>query len=158
MEQAGTIAAVLSGFITAFAAEPLKKLIQDLTERHNLRRALYKELSNMYDAWNGVLQKYSNPELSLDWAATAKVNTRADCYDYIKKSDPIMFYNLKNPAKLDIAYRNYFIAKEQIDLNGREALPFVYEACRFTKDLLRKEKIPFTEIAPVNSRYSSSAI
>lgn len=158
MEQAGTIAAVLSGFITAFAAEPIKNLIQDLTERHRLRKVLYAEVSNMYEAWNGFLQLLSNPELKLDWAAAAKVNTRADCSVYIKKSDPILFYNLKNAGKLEIAYRNFFTAQEQITLNGREALPYVYEACGYTKDLLRKEKIPFTWISPINSRHSSSAI
>ena len=93
----------------------------------------------MHEAWSGLLKRLSNSDLKLDWATAAKVNTRADCYLYIKKSNPILFYNLKNAGKLDIAYRNYFTAQEQMTLNGHEALPYVIEACRYTQDLLRKE-------------------
>lgn len=107
-----TLISVFAGFITAFLAEPVKVYFTNKAKNRNLRRALYGELLGIYNSLLTFL--VSAEERGINVPFSKVVNTNFDCYKFAK-SDPALFYQLKEASVISQAYNNIALLKQEAE-------------------------------------------
>lgn len=107
-----TLISVFAGFITAFLAEPVKVYFTNKAKNRNLRRALYGELLGIYNSLLTFL--VSAEERGINVPFSKVVNTNFDCYKFAK-SDPALFYQLKEASVISQAYNNIELLKQEAE-------------------------------------------
>jgi hypothetical protein len=99
-ETTKVIIATLSGFIIAFFAEPVKNYFANKAKLHNLRVALYKELSINYSILDTLApDDYSTFEWGGNYPAYA---LRAECYKHALENEISTFYQMKEANLINI--------------------------------------------------------
>lgn len=107
-----TLISVFAGFITAFLAEPVKTYFTDKAKKRNLRRSLYGELLGIYNSLFTFL--VSTEERGIHIPFSKVIDTNFDCYKFAK-SDPALFYQLKEASIISQTYNNIALLKQEAE-------------------------------------------
>jgi hypothetical protein len=156
---------VLSGFLVAFLAEPVKVFFQNRIRKQNLRVALYKEILSNYAFLSTYLETY---RLSLDISKDSMSGYseyvrkefanfsghlfRTECYKHALSQELPLFYQLTEAMMVNALYTSLNMIlepptdpmtdKRQLDISFAEdyldTLAIEIEAGTFDKNLLVK--------------------
>jgi hypothetical protein len=112
MSDISGIIGTLSGFIVAFAADPIKNVILNLINVRLLRKAIYCELIGIYDRAFTFIHERESLYTGLD---TTHIRTISDIFElfiqldkgiffYAKKQQPLLFYRLEEAPIVSMTF------------------------------------------------------
>jgi hypothetical protein len=109
--------ATLSGFIVAFASEPIKGVYDYYRKKRRLKSAIYKEIAFIYDS----LCFYENHQINTesDLKLHQLFKDELTVYELIKE-DPLIFYDLKESNLVKKIYSSLFWCIEESKSNRLE--------------------------------------
>lgn len=105
---------IISGFLTAFLAEPIKTYFVNRSKRSKLKTALYREMVSVYDGLKFLVEAivYKGIDIPIDDVIFSEFS----CYEHAK-SEPLTFYQLKEAPLINQFYKNISILRNKIN-NG----------------------------------------
>jgi hypothetical protein len=101
----GTSIGASVGFVLGILSDLLKTNIKDWQSRRRMRRALYIELLEIYDAINTLLKVHNGKRFSDETVIKVVRSQRLDAYEHAKRN-PDVFYCLKEAHAIDHAFGN----------------------------------------------------
>jgi hypothetical protein len=103
---------MLSGFLTAFLAEPIKIFFTNQSRENNIKATIYSEIILIYEKFIIVLSMYEKSPSESDFSSM--LNGKFDCYEYAK-SEPSIFYKFPEAASINRIYENLNLIKRKYE-------------------------------------------
>ncbi|NJO76618.1 MAG: hypothetical protein HC833_24505 [Leptolyngbyaceae cyanobacterium RM1_406_9] len=152
-----TLISVFAGFITAFLAEPVKVYFTNRAKKNNLRRSLYGEILNIYSSLSNFLVSIEERGIQIPFLKV--VDTNFNCYNFAK-SDPTLFYQLKEANSVNQIYSNIELLKQEHEtgVESDKAVSLVklvilqIELLLTTKKFDKKTVLKYCTGLPIESR------
>jgi hypothetical protein len=136
------IVSTIAGFLIAFLAEPVKVYFVERAAQKQLRKALYREMTQLYVKWIGLLELIDNGSTRLDQLnVNIPLVTTTDCYTYAK-TKPVEFFALQEASVLDSVYGNFLlVGSKSISGQPTERLQYARLAVMVIENCIRRNEI-----------------
>ncbi|MCC6725845.1 MAG: hypothetical protein IT258_15150 [Saprospiraceae bacterium] len=97
----------LLGFVFGFLAEPIKFFTSNFIKRKQFRNGLYREIINLYSKIQNETNSFN---LEGHYLLDYRRNLENNCTEFYKfaKTEPLLYYGLKEATMIDAFYNNYF--------------------------------------------------